>query len=303
MLDLIPVKKSHILYYSKVSLYYISKGEPQLYKKPEQKLDMKMLERNQYPQFYIIRADEAKFVQKLKTVWNMSYLKDVAAIGVDSARKVLNSIIKEALSGPVDDKISSLPEVIEIMMCDAKKGTGLIELLDAMKNNSMNIIHHSINVMAITANYCAFKKYNDDQTKNLTLCALLHDTGLARIDRSIVETKERLTDDEFQEYKTHPQKGYEMLKPYAEFDDNIRQAALCHHERMDGSGYARGTGDIPFEVRLIGLVDCYEGLKYHDKEFREDLTPFDALKIIKNDIVQGKYDRDIFMDLCSCLTK
>lgn len=303
MLDLISVKKTHILRYSKFSLYHISKGEPKLYKKPGQQLDMKMLERNQYPRFYIVRADETKVVKKLKTVWTVKMLKEAAAEGVDKVRDILRLIIDEAVTDPVDEKYVPLTETIEILMFGGKKNTGLVDLLVAMNNKSPVIIERSINVMAITANYCAFKNFNDNDTKRMTMCALLHDVGLARIDKGIVEAKERLSDEEFAQYKTHPQKGFEMIQPHKAFDESVMRTALEHHERMDGSGYGKGIGKISYEARFIGLIDCYEALKYHDKNFRKNLSPFDALNIIKKDVVQGKYDRDIFMDLCSCLIK
>ena len=52
--DLIPVKKSHIRLYNDFPLYYISKeGNALLYKTEDKKLDGDMLDRNQYPQFFI----------------------------------------------------------------------------------------------------------------------------------------------------------------------------------------------------------------------------------------------------------
>jgi type II secretory ATPase GspE/PulE/Tfp pilus assembly ATPase PilB-like protein len=65
----------------------------------------------------------------------------------------------------------------------------------------------------------------------------------------------------------------------------------------------KGTKDISFEAQVIGLIDSYEPLKYSDKLFRKALKPYDALQIIKEDVLKGRYNKQIFIDLCSCLIK
>ena len=61
--------------------------------------------------------------------------------------------------------------------------------------------------------------------------------------------------------------------------------------------------NLSFEAQVIGLIDSYEPLKYRDKIFRKALRPYDALQIIKQDVLQGKYNKKVFIDLCSCLIK
>lgn len=304
MPDLIPIKKSHISYYNNYPLYYLSKdGEALLYKKPEQQLDQSMLDRSQYPQFYILKEDEAKVVKKLQKVLNMKLVKDLASKGIDAVRKTLCTIVDEALSGPIDASLPTLPETIEILLVNAKKNTGLLESLVSINDKSSKIVDHSINVMSITAQYCFFKEFDDEETKKMSLCALLHDIGLIEIEQELVETPERLTDEEFKKYKTHPKNGFDVLKSHIALDESIKRTALEHHERLDGSGYAKGITDISFEARVVGLIDSYEALKYQDKSFRKSLKPFAALGIIKEDVVKGKYDKTVFIDLCSCLIK
>ncbi|MCK5100598.1 MAG: diguanylate cyclase, partial [Desulfobacteraceae bacterium] len=75
------------------------------------------------------------------------------------------------------------------------------------------------------------------------------------------------------------------------------------HECLDGSGYPNGIKNISFEAQVIGLIDSYEPLKYRDKKFRKALNPYDALQIIRKDVIQGKYNKQVFIDLCSCLIK
>lgn len=303
-MDLIPIKKSHITFYNRFELYHISKeGEPLLYKKAEKKLDQEMLDRNQYPEFYIKKEDEARVIKDLQKVLNIRLFKAISSKGLSVIREAIYMIIEEALAGPVDISLGRLPETIEIILTGAKAKTGLLESLVSINKKSSKVVDHSINVFSLTAQYCFFKSFPVEQAKNLCLCALLHDIGITQIDHGLFESRNRLTDEQFVTYQTHPVKGYKKIKKYKDFDASVAQTVLEHHERLDGQGYPNKLKDICFEAQVIGLVDSYEALKYHEKNFRNHLRAYEALQIIKKDVVDGKYNREVFVDLCSCLIK
>lgn len=46
----------------------------------------------------------------------------------------------------------------------------------------------------------------------MTLCGLLHDFGKLLISKEILKKPARLTKDEYEIIKAHPQKGYDFLK-------------------------------------------------------------------------------------------
>ncbi|CCK82052.1 metal-dependent phosphohydrolase [Desulfobacula toluolica Tol2] len=304
MPDLIPIKKSHIKYYNNFPLYYISKnGEALLYKNADKKLDKDLLERNQYPQFFIHKEDKVSVVEKLQRVLNIKLARAISSKGLYAIKKSLCNIVEEALSGPLGVTLESLPETIEILFYGVKKNSDLLDALTAINNKSSKVVEHSVNVLALTAQYCFFKRYSEEQIKTFCLCALLHDFGSSKIDKKIIETKEKLTDKEYSIYKTHTIKGFREIELYPTFDKSIGITALEHHERLDGSGYPHGIKQISFEAQLVGLIDSYEALKYQDKTFRKALKPYDALQIIKTDVVAEKYNKAIFVDLCSCLIK
>ena len=50
-------------------------------------------------------------------------------------------------------------------------------------------------------NYCMFNNLPEEDTKRLCLGALLHDVGLTKIPKSIIETDRRLTEQDFSTYK------------------------------------------------------------------------------------------------------
>lgn len=301
---LISIKKSQIRFYSNFDLYYISdKGEALLYKQAREKLDGDMLDRNQYPQFFIRKEDEELVVKKLLSILNIKLAKMISSKGITAIKQSICQVVTEALEGHPDTGPLYLPETIEIILFGAKKNPDLLDALTLMNSHSSKIIEHSVNVLTLTFQFAFYKGYTEDKVKKLALCALLHDLGTSRIDKELIETDDILTDKQYAEYKTHTVQGYRIMELFPDFDESVALTALEHHERLDGSGYPSGIKNISPEAQIIGLIDSYEPLKYRDKKFRKALPPYDAMQIIKKDVVNGKYNKQMFVDLCSCLTK
>lgn len=69
--------------------------------------------------------------------------------------------------------------------------------------------------------------------------------------------------------------------------------AATHHERMDGSGYHRGSGGVLLSApaRLLGVADAYHAMT-QPRPHRAALSPSEAARQLTNDVQQGKFDRD-----------
>lgn len=95
----------------------------------------------------------------------------------------------------------------------------------------------------------------------LELASTLHDIGKISVDLSILKKHDKLTEEEWDEIKKHPEVGYRIAQAVPELH-SIAEIILSHHERWDGSGYPRGlTGEeIPLLARIISLVDSYDAM-------------------------------------------
>ena len=101
--------------------------------------------------------------------------------------------------------------------------------------------------------------------------------------------------------KRHPKIGESIIKFKNGLDGEIAQGALEHHEKLDGSGYPRGINHISFAGQLLGIIDCYEALTNEERPYRRAKSPLDTLKLIKQDVEAGKFDRKIFEKFCYSL--
>lgn len=92
---------------------------------------------------------------------------------------------------------------------------------------------------------------------------LLHDIGKIGIPEMILNKPSRLTDEEFQIIKQHPEIGFNMLKHIPYFKkNNILNMVLHHHERYDGEGYPYGIPgeEIPLVSRIMAVADAFDAM-------------------------------------------
>ncbi|TNF08800.1 MAG: diguanylate cyclase [Bacillota bacterium] len=108
----------------------------------------------------------------------------------------------------------------------------------------------------------------------------LHDIGKIAIDDAVLNKPGKLTQEEWEQIKRHPEIGYRILSSTPEYAE-IAQDILCHHERYDGNGYPRGLkGDeIPIRARIISLADAYDAM-ISDRPYRKALTHEEAIEEI-----------------------
>jgi len=117
--------------------------------------------------------------------------------------------------------------------------------------------------------------------------ARLHDVGKISISDIILNKPGKLTDEEFTIMKTHTTEGERAIDQIAsrtddvEFLRNAKLFAGYHHERWDGNGYPyRLKGyDIPFQGRIMALVDVYDAL-VSERPYKKPFTAYEAINII-----------------------
>lgn len=95
----------------------------------------------------------------------------------------------------------------------------------------------------------------------ISIGGFLHDLGKVGIPDAILRKRDRLSDEEYDVIKTHPEQGARMLAghPLAEL---VREAVLLHHEMPDGRGYPQGLSGsaIPLAARVIGICDAFDAM-------------------------------------------
>ncbi|MFH1460204.1 MAG: PAS domain S-box protein [Candidatus Omnitrophota bacterium] len=122
---------------------------------------------------------------------------------------------------------------------------------------------------------------SEDEIERIRQAAILHDLGKIGISEKILRKKTKLTKKEYEEIKTHPQVGADILRPI-HFFHSIIPFILHHHEHWDGKGYPFGLKgeEIPLGARIIAVADTFEAIT-SDRYYRKAASVQTAIKIIK----------------------
>jgi putative nucleotidyltransferase with HDIG domain len=109
--------------------------------------------------------------------------------------------------------------------------------------------------------------------ERIYISGLLHDVGKIGIPDRIITKPDRLTTEEYEEIKRHPEIGARILQPVA-FLADVVPCVRHHHEWYDGSsgGYpSRLVGDqIPLPSRIILVSDTLEAMT-SDRPYRKGM--------------------------------
>ncbi|MFI3200777.1 MAG: HD-GYP domain-containing protein [Eubacteriales bacterium] len=209
---------------------------------------------------------------------------------------------KEAYATAVNDIVTNNAEVdskkltehVLDLFTKSSQATSVFDVLHSMREYDDSTYTHCINVSLISVVFGKWLGMSQEELDTLSLAGLLHDIGKLLIPDEIVKKPTQLTDEEFLLMKTHPQKGYDLLKE-ANLSDHVKNAILMHHEKCDGTGYPNGlTADkIDEYAKIVAIADVYDATT-SARVYRGALCPFKVLEIFKEEGYQ-KYDTRFIM--------
>jgi PAS domain S-box-containing protein len=140
---------------------------------------------------------------------------------------------------------------------------------------------HSAGVAGLAEAIARTMGLPEDHVTGIYITGVLHDIGKMAVPVEILVKPGRLSDMEMSLIQIHPQAGYEILKGI-EFPWPVAQAALQHHERMDGSGYPQklSGAEIILEARILAVADVVDAMTHH-RPYRPAFSQRDAVEEIK----------------------
>ncbi len=111
--------------------------------------------------------------------------------------------------------------------------------------------------------------FDKERQKRLEVSAILHDVGKIGIPDRILGKPGKLTYEEYNYMKRHPELGSSIIEPIAELKELIPNI-LHHHERYDGNGYPKGLRgtEIPLFARIICVADSFDAMTT-DRPYRK----------------------------------
>lgn len=134
-------------------------------------------------------------------------------------------------------------------------------LVAALEAKDVYTKGHSVRVAEYAVLIAGALGLDDHATDRIRYAALLHDLGKVGVSSRVLAKESRLSDEEYDEIKRHPQIGAHILEDVPYLADLVPSIA-AHHERLDGSGYGSGlfAKDIPLAARILSVADAYDAM-------------------------------------------
>jgi response regulator RpfG family c-di-GMP phosphodiesterase len=100
----------------------------------------------------------------------------------------------------------------------------------------------------------------EEDVELIAQAAMMHDIGKLGCHTNL-NNPGKLTDEEYEDIKAHPEFGKEILEPIT-FLHTLVPGVHLHHERWDGSGYPLGLSgeEIPIMARVLAVADAYDAM-------------------------------------------
>ncbi len=193
-------------------------------------------------------------VQRQDQVMGVLFALDKEEDDFDSVdTKLLTSIANE--SGIYLENATLFDDVHGLMMGLLHALTSAVDAKDAYTCG------HSERVALLSRYIAQQMKLRDSEIEQIYMAGLLHDVGKIGVPEAVLQKPGRLTPEEFEQIKKHPEIGAKILADVKQLKP-ILPGVLYHHERYDGKGYPEGLAGekIPLMGRIICMADCFDAM-------------------------------------------
>lgn len=124
--------------------------------------------------------------------------------------------------------------------------------------------------------------WDEDRLAQVKMGSILHDIGKIGVPDRVLNKPFRLTAEEFEIMKKHPEMGVKILEGIS-FLEPALPYVLYHHERYDGQGYPTGLSgeEVPLQGRLMAVVDTFDAIT-SDRPYRKSLGYEKAIQELRD---------------------
>ena len=209
-----------------------------------------------------------KYIEKLKTL-NIPYVhiqsnipkEEVAVLKKEieekSRSKVKEVILKHSYNS--GKELKELTDTAENIIVNILEEEEVVENIYDIKERSSDIYSHSISICVLATLVALKLGLDKESVKDIGIGCLLHDLGLRYMMIEYADQDvETLSDKELIEYKKHPVYGYTALKNETWLSKKSKEIILCHHEKIDGSGYPLHATEITIETKIVSVCDTFD---------------------------------------------
>ena len=219
-------------------------------------------------------------------------LRRSAALLAES-REAVVEMFGQARMGLAVDAARCQP-LVESIRASVLRHGGAIVSLARLKRHDDYTYMHSVAVCALMIALARQLGQDEAAVRAAGTAGLLHDLGKAVMPPEVLNKPGKLTDDEFDLIKRHPERGHELLAKSGETCETVLDVCLHHHEKTDGSGYPHGlAGDaIGLPARMGAVCDVYDAIT-SNRPYKQGWDPAESIGRMAG-WRRGHFDETVF---------
>jgi putative nucleotidyltransferase with HDIG domain len=184
-----------------------------------------------------------------------------AAAACARSTQAVKSMFQEIRLGRAIDPERCLPIVAEVAD-SVMRNPGALVSLARLKTKDDYTYMHSVAVCALMVALARQMGQDEAQCRQAGFAGLLHDLGKAVMPSAVLNKPGKLSDDEFDIIRSHPERGHALLLEAGCSDEMALDVCLHHHEKWAGGGYPHKlSGEaISLHARMGAVCDVYDAI-------------------------------------------
>jgi HD-GYP domain-containing protein (c-di-GMP phosphodiesterase class II) len=199
---------------------------------------------------------------------------------IEELNKIFDAYIKKK-----DIPLRSIDDIANGLFAAVREQKGrIIGFILGGEVEGYPLAKSSINTAILSARIAMALKLAPHKILQVISGSLLHDIGMLKLPKNVLERQGELSAGELQLIQAHPLASYRIICKELGLPDDAGVVAYQHHERWDGNGYPRrlAGANIDLRARIVAVADAFEDM-VSEKPYRTPMEGSQAVKVLYAD--------------------
>jgi len=237
------------------------------------------------------KEDEKSLENLTKKLSKPNLINTADTINRDSQKSVISEKVKKYWINSTKSILSNIEngKLPSVEVCDNLSDSiieeihnkiDMIQCVNQLRISDEYTYSHCVNTAVLCSVFAKEFSFKEKPLKEITLGAMLHDLGKMRIPKVILYKPDKLSKEEMEIVKKHPELGYKMIKQM-DVPEAVAEMAYNHHEKINGSGYPRKLTESQISIydQIISIIDVYDAL-ISDRPYKKAIPFHQAINIL-----------------------
>lgn len=152
---------------------------------------------------------------------------------------------------------------------------------------------HSTGVAELGASAAAIAGLPQADVVTARRAGFIHDVGRVAVNPAVWQKPAPLKADEWEQVRLHAYQTERVMR-HGSLLEGLAELSGSHHERLDGSGYHRGSSgaSLPPVARLLAAADAFRAMT-EPRPHRAAMSTEEAAKVLADEAGAGRHDPDL----------